>query len=312
VKKLETATRLDKHEYKYETIVVGGDLSALLFSYYNSYPCIFPEPSIPFGFDVFDGRHDLSSLGLAAGASKTLAWQRLIISLSLGGLLPMGDKVAALSVQENKLKATTHNSRLGRFEFDKLIVFDDKAIRGLPKTKGQQVGKCRVIDWFHVRSGMEHDHDLFETEDDFIQKVIFYPSERFGNQKSGRLRKDLVAISHLDEDQINNFDYSDTMAKFKITQMMKDAGIKGARNGRDTYNPNIYRYYSPKIEAVEREIIRDVKNFYEKDERFEFHYETPEEIIKNYSCDPLSYSSKMTELMFKKELIIDDGTPRRR
>ena len=50
------------------------------------------------------------------------------------------------------------------------------------------------------------------------------------------------------------------MFKFKITQMMKDAGIRGARNGRDTYNPKIYRYYSPKIEAVEREVIRNIKN----------------------------------------------------
>jgi len=299
LKKRKIVERLDKHEYKYETIVIGGGLSALLFSYYNNCPCIFSEPRVPFEFDVFDGGSDISFLGLPPGANKTVTWQRLITTLALGGLLPMGDKVASLSVQENKLKASTHNSRLGRFEFDKLVVFDDKSIRGLPKVKDQQVGRCKVIDWFHVRSGMEHDHDLFETEDDFIQKVIFYPSERFGNQTSGRMRKDLVAISHLDEDQINNFDYSDTMAKFKIVQMMKDAGIKGARNGRDTYNPNIYRYYSPKIEAVEREIIRDIKSFYHDDERFQFHYETPEEIIENYSCDPASYSSKITDLMFK-------------
>ncbi len=290
--------RLDKHEYKYETIVIGGCLSALLFSYYNDCPCIFSEPSIPFEFDVFNG-WDLSFLGLEKTPRKELVWQRLIMSLSLGGLLPMGDKVASLGIQENKLKASTHNSRLGRFEFNKLIIFDDKTIRGLPKVKDQLTGKCRIIDWFHVRSGMEHNHDLFETEDDFIQKVIFYPSERFGNQTAGRIRKDLVALSYLSEDQINDFNYSDTMAKFKITQMMKDAGIRGARNGRDTYNPNIYRYYSPKIESAEREIIRDIKSFYHDDERFEFHYETPEEIIENYSCDPLSYSSKMTELMFR-------------
>jgi len=293
--------RLDKHEYKYETIVIGGGLNALLFSYYNNYPCIFGEPIVPFILDVYNEGLDFSFLGLRPGASKAIVWQRLITSLSLGALLPMGDKVASLSVQENKLKASTHNSRLGRFEFDKLIVFDDKGIRGLPKVKEQQFGKCRIIDWFHVRSGMEHDHNLFETKDDFIQKVIFYPSERFGNQKSGRLRKDLVAISHLDEDQINDFDYSDTMAKFKITQMMKDAGIRGARNGRDTYNPKIYRYYSPKIEAVEREIIRDVKSFYCDDERFEFRYENPEEIIEKFACDPKTYTSVITNLLYNRQ-----------
>ena len=289
--------RLDKHEYKYEMIVIGGGLNALLFSYYNNYPCIFCKPLVPFIFDMCNEGYDFSFLGLHPGASKAIVWQRLIISLSLAGLLPMGDKVVSLGVQKDKLKASTHNSRLGRFEFNKLIIFDDKDIRGLPKVKEQQFGKCRVIDWFHVRSGMEHDHNLFETEDNFIQKVIFHPSDRFGNQTSGRLRKDLVAISYLDENQIDDFDYSDTMAKFKITQMMKDAGIKGARNGRDTYNPNIYRYYSPKIEAVERQIIPDIKNFYHKDERFEFRYETPEEIIEKFSRHPETYASKIANLI---------------
>lgn len=292
--------KLEKHEYKHETIVVGGGLNALLFSYYNALPCIFVEPIIPFQFDIFEGDLDFSFLGIEA-SNKEIIWQRLLTALSLGGQLPMSDKTESISIQDNKLKAVTSNSRLGRFEFDKLIIFDDANIRGLPPIRKQKVGKCRIFDWFHVRSGMEHDHDSLETEDDFIQKVIFYPSDRFGNQTSGRLRKDLVAISYLDEDQINDFDYSDTMAKFKITQMMKDAGIRGARNGRDTYNPNIYRYYSPKIEAAERQVISDVKNFYKKDKRFEFRYETPEEIIKLFSCDPQTYSSKITDLMFKKD-----------
>tara|TARA_R110002126_G_scaffold83133_2_gene203180 strand:+ start:467 stop:1354 length:888 start_codon:yes stop_codon:yes gene_type:complete len=291
--------KLDKHEYKYQEIVIGGGLSALLYSYYNNCPCIFSKPDVPFEFDVFDDKYDFSFLGSIDDQNRLTIWQRLIASLSLGGLLPMSDKVENVSIQESRLKAVTKNSRLGRFEFEKLTIFDDREVRGLPRVKEQKIGKCRVIDWFHVRSGMEHDHNLLQTKDEFIKEVIFYPSDRFGNQTSGRVRKDLVALSHLDEAQLNDFDYSDTMAKFKITQMMKDAGIKGARNGKDMYNPNIYRYYSPKVEAVEREVRRDIKNFYHDDGRFEFRYETPEEIIENYICDPCSYTSKITELLYK-------------
>jgi hypothetical protein len=292
--------KLDKHEYFYKTIVIGGGLNALLYSYFRAFPCIFVDPDLPFQFDVLEADLDFSFLGIEA-SSKEIIWQRILSALSLGGQLPMSDKTESISIQDNKLKAITSNSRLGRFEFDKLVIFDDASIRGLPSIRRQEIGKSRIFDWFHVRSGMEHDHDSLDTEDDFIQKVIFYPSDRFGNQTSGRVRKDLVAISSLDENQVSDFDYSDTMAKFKITQMMKDAGIKGARNGRDSYNPDIYRYYSPKIEAAERQIIPDVKNFYKKDKRFEFRHETPEEIIKLFSCDPQTYSSKITDLLYKKD-----------
>ncbi len=292
--------KLDKHEYFYETIVIGSGLNALLYSYYSALPCIFVEPAIPFQFDVLEGSFDFSFLGLE-GSNKEIIWQRLITALSLGGQLPMSDKTEAISIQDNKLKAVTSNSRLGRFEFNKLVIFDDRGVRGLPPIRRQEVGKSRIFDWFHVRSGMEHNHDSLDTEDDFIQKVIFYPSDRFGNQTSGRVRKDLVAISYLDQDQVSDFDYSDTMAKFKITQMMKDAGIRGARNGRDAYNPNIYRYYSPKIEAVERQVFKNVKNFYKKDKRFDFRHEIPEEVIKLFSCNPQSYSSKITDLLYKKD-----------
>jgi hypothetical protein len=178
-------------------------------------------------------------------------------------------------------------------------VFDDHNVYGLPLIKERKIGKSRVLDWFDVRSGMEHEHDLLETKDEFIREVIFYPSDRFGNQASGRIRKDLVAVSFLEDHQLKDFEYSDTMARFKILQMMKDAGIRGARNGRDVNNPEVYRYYSPKIEATQREIIPDVTNYYDEDPRFEFRYDTPEEIASEFNKEPDSYASKLINLLTK-------------
>lgn len=212
----------------------------------------------------------------------------------------MSNRAAFASIRDNLLKVTTPNSRLGRFEFENLVVFDDTRVSGLPLVKERHEGKCKVLDWFNVRSGMEHDHQIFETQSDFVKTVHFYPSDRFGIQKAGRIRKDLVAVSHLSRQEINNFDYSDTLARFKILDMMKKAGIRGARNGRDTYNPNIYRYYSVKIEPTERQIIPKVETFYEDDDRFEFRYDTPEEILKNYKNDMQNYTSKINNVLFSK------------
>jgi len=283
------------HIYHHNTVVIGGGLNAALYSYYNKLPCIYRCGAAPFRFDVLEQGPLLDS----ENVNMLEIWKKLNFILGLSGQIPMGDRVSSINIHENILKAITHNSRLGKFEFEKLIVFDDRHISGLPPIKKRDIKKCRVIDWFHVRSGMEHDHDLLETEDEFIQKVIFYPSDRFGNQKSGRVRKDLVSISYLDDNEIRDFEYSGTMARFKILQMMKGAGIRGARNGRDTYNPEIYRYYSPKIEATQREIFPDIKNYYEDDKRFEFRYDTPEEVLHQFKCTPDNYSSKLLKLLTK-------------
>jgi hypothetical protein len=285
---------LSQHIYQYDTIVIGGGLNAKVYAYFNKCPCIYGGDASPFRFDLLE-----KGMPLFDTKNKLQTFEKVSFILGLSGQLPMGDKAASINIRDNVLKVSTHNSRLGRFEFNKLVIFDDENVYGLPLIKRREIGKTRVVDWFDVRSGMEHDHDLFETEDDFVKKVIFYPSDRFGNQNSGRLRKDLVAISYLDQDEINDFDYSSTMARFKILQMMKDAGIRGARNGRDTNNPNIYRYYSPKIEVTQREIFPDVKSYYEDDPRFEFRYDTPEEIMEQFGCEPDNYSSKLMNLLTK-------------
>ena len=284
---------LQKHTYEYDTIVIGGTLNAKMYAYYNKCPCIYGGNAAPFEFDLLPPGAPLG------GQFEIQVWKEVTFALSLAGKLPLGDKVFSLSVQDSTLKAMTSNSRLAKFSFEKLVIFDDKIIQGLPPLRRSKIGKSRVIDWFDVRSGMEHQHDSLETDNDFIKEVVFYPSTRFGNQKSNRVRKDLVSISYLDEEQVNDFEYSSTMARFKILKMMKDAGIKGARNGRDANNPNLYRYYSPKIEATQREVFPDVKNYYEDDPRFEFRYETPGEIIKEFDKEPDSYASKLINLLTK-------------
>ena len=289
--------KLDKHTYQYDTIVIGGGLNAKVYSYYTKCPCICGSNVAPFRFDVLQ---EEVVQGLSGQDQNALqSWERLNFVLALAGQSPMGDKVVSINIRDHTLKATALDSRLAKFEFNKLVIFDDTNVYGLPLIREKKVEKSRVLDWFDVRSGMEHQHDYFESEQDFVKEVIFYPSDRFGNQSSGRIRKDLVSVSYLDEAQVRDFEYSDTMARFKILQMMKDAGIKGARNGRDTNNPKLYRYYSPKIEATQRQIIPDVTNYYEKDPRFEFRYDTPEEIVEEFDKEPDSYASKLLNLLNK-------------
>ena len=102
-------------------------------------------------------------------------------------------------------------------------------------------------------------------------------------------RKDLVSVSYLSEKQLRDYEYSDTYAKFKILNIMKEAGIRGRRNGRDPKNKEKYKYYALKIESQRREVTPLQKNLYEDTDNIEFMYESEEDIIQNFPIEKEHY-----------------------
>ena len=124
---------------------------------------------------------------------------------------------------------------------------------------------------------MKHEYDFIESDSRICQRNTFYPTDRVdGNQPF----KDAVSISYLTEKQLNSsFDYSDINARFKTLKMMKEAGIRGARNGRDMLNKSRYKYYAVKIENAQREIQLLNKPVYQSNEIIKFNTDTFDDII---------------------------------
>jgi hypothetical protein len=273
-----------------DTIVVGGCIRALLYAFFHELPVVFTKPNPPFRFDTFPNC-DANILGLEEKERTQLeVWERIVFLLGMSGNLPISGLDNKLRILDNTLTVTSGNTAT-KFNFNKLVIFDDKQVKGLPRVKREEKEKNTVIDWVNVRSGCSHDIPyLVDNEGLFVNKIIFYPTERSDNKKN----KDLVAISHLTDEQLQDFDFSDTMARFKILKMMKAAGIRGARNGRDVKNPEKYKYYAVKVEPAERVVVNNNKRFYEPDDRLEFKYETLEEIL--YAGEkPKGYLKKLCE-----------------
>jgi hypothetical protein len=123
---------------------------------------------------------------------------------------------------------------------------------------------------------MKHEYDFIESDTDFVKEILFYPTERVdGNQPF----KDAVSVSYLTEKQLASFDYSDINARFKTLKMMKEAGIRGARNGRDMLNKSRYKYYAVKIENAKRETQLINKPVYQSNEIIKFNTDTFDDII---------------------------------
>ena len=99
------------------------------------------------------------------------------------------------------------------------------------------------------------------------------------------------------EGQLQDSNYSDTYVKFKVLDIMKEAGIRGARNGRDMLDKTKYKYYALKIEPEKREIISLQNALYEDTNSIEFIHDTEEDIINKHSVDNQSYSCKVNRKM---------------
>ena len=74
---------------------------------------------------------------------------------------------------------------------------------------------------------------------------------------------------------------------------MKEAGMRGARNGRDQDNPEKYKYYAVKIHPRKREIRKlCLLNQYENKENLIFDYRTTMEICS----DPIPLNTHCVKL----------------
>jgi len=250
--------------------VIGCSLPALLFAYKNNFKLIYTRCAFPSKIDkdvVFERENH----------SPFFLWRKIYYSLSLSGNILFSNKIDNIRVDLNHLNIFTKRARKYTVEYSKIYVFDDYGLHGISDNLlSKQDLVLEVRDWFNVKSGMKHEHDLLTSDSEFVNKIIFYQSDRIdGNHDL----KDAVAISYLTKEQIGSYECSDISARFKTKHLMKTAGIKGTRNGRDAKNKNLYKYYAIRLENERREVIYKLKN-YKSTERLIFKYSSVDDIMK--------------------------------
>jgi len=293
----------------HDKVVIGTSLNAVIYSFLNDLPLLFNDIKKPSQVEYLN-KTDVPIIGelpsreirtldevRPVGPSKLEVWNRLCFLMSLAGKIPFADKISSIRIneEEKELKVITNNSRSIIIHCHQVIIFDDKNIAGLPipirVTNDED--KRRVLDWISVRSGMIHPYDRIETTSSFVNCIHFYPSDRIDGNHD---RKDLVAVSYLTKEQLNNIEYSDLFVRYKVLDLMKKAGIRGRRNGRDVNNPGKYKYYAIKLEMNKREVDLVQKNLYNDTEFIKFMYDTDEDILKNASSVASSLSKLYSRL----------------
>jgi len=248
--------------YKVDKLVIGSDLSSLIYAYLTNSTLILREQVPPTAFEflpldfplqLFHHEPTIKELKtidgiIQIGTPKIELWNRLIFIMSSAGKLPFGLK--EITIRQTGDTTLTVKTKSRNYDYEAAEIIKIKNTHH----------KHRVYDWINIRSIGETDLEYVKLEDNFISELYIYPSLRHGTKQNDR---DLLAISNLSDKELEMFDFSETIARIKIRMVLSDLGIKGPRNGKNpTYprSPERFKYAPIKLEHDCREIRKNKTN----------------------------------------------------
>ena len=241
--------------FEYENIVIGSSFSAVLYAFVNKYPIFFAEERRPFRFDYLNPEIDLSCLKIpleaktlttfdemkVVGHSKELLWEKLLFLMAVEGRSPLSNLCGTIRYDGNSVVCSNEYSKIMEFKFNECHYFGDEKTTGIVQQNKLDEDTYICYDYIGFNKGGKHEIDYIKTSDNFVGEIWFYPSDRIDGNTPVR---DACAVSILTESQRKSFDYSQTMARFKVTHEMESRGMKGAIAGGKTTagNPRYYKF----------------------------------------------------------------------
>tara|TARA_R110002012_G_scaffold92758_2_gene225165 strand:- start:251 stop:1081 length:831 start_codon:yes stop_codon:yes gene_type:complete len=243
-----------------------------MYAFNNNYPVVFAEHRKPFRFDYFEPEVDLSCLKIpgavkslttfeqekTVGIPKNILWERLLFLLSLDSKAPLSNLCKSIRCGEQSLSCFNEYSKIAEIKFQTCHYFGDEGARGIVSQKTLAEKEYICYDWVAFNRGGKHNIDYIKTNDPFVNEIWFYSSDRIdGNTPV----KDACAVSIVTEKQMLDFDYSETMARFKLVHEMESRGMKGKFNGYTAKGtPRHYKFRTTSIARTKHQRANEIES----------------------------------------------------
>jgi hypothetical protein len=198
-------------EYHYDSLIIGNDLNAVQLALknkscllLNSYPRIHSYDRASPGEDFLEEQ-----------------WAEATYKLYNLGLCPFsGIKSIRIDEEKKSVKVYTDTPGLHHVKYEDICILDYENVYGVEFNRN--LVNYRVVDWFDCQGLYKLEFEEIKTEDQFVNLIKFFKSTRIdGNQKY----LDLLCESYLSEEQLKNFDYSDTMVRLKVEDLLRKRGL---------------------------------------------------------------------------------------
>ena len=284
---------------EYDKIVIGSSLSAVLYAFSNKYPIFFAEERRPFRFDYLEPALDLSCLKIPGaakslttfddeknvGVTKELLWERLLFLLSLDGNAPLSDLCHNIRYDGDRVVCSNEYSKIMEFKFNECAYFGDEKSIGFTTQKALDEDKYICYDYVAFNRGGKHEIDYIRTNDDFVREIWFYSSDRIDGNTPVR---DACAVSELTREQLVDFDFSETMARFKVVHEMEQRNMKGLFAGGYTTagNPKHYKF---RTTSINRKTNKQTNEYEPQTENIKIPKVGEQSLLKDLSSSCMAY-----------------------
>jgi hypothetical protein len=182
---------------------------------------------------------------------------------------------------ENALKIAANNTTY-KYQFEDCVVFDTTHLMLENKIRTTRPRTYLVLDDFQLSMLGNKWETLpnLEKDVDFGGKLYYYISDRVDG---AHFITDCVLESKLTHEQINSFDYSDSIARFIVKRHLEDIGVKG--QFMSFYQSGNPKYRKPRIKHVNRFVYERDNNSYYNSKHVRILRNTLEETINEISTN---------------------------
>ena len=234
-------------------VVIGHSPESAAYAFLNECYHIQSTDFQPLFFEEYE------KFSLFRVKNKSHIWRNLKLWLGLLARNLDYPSLERIRIQDNKIKLFDDNL-LAEFEFEKCFIFESLNVAHESEIQETKPPVYKVIDDFIVsRIGKKTTHIApIYTGDDLLREAYFYNSLRVDGAK---FVTDAVTVSYLSHAQLYDFDYSDTMANFKLKSQLNALGYIGYKEkGKYKNGADIYKKLATK--HVKRYVLEQDKNKY--------------------------------------------------
>jgi len=223
-----------------DKVVIGHSPESVAYAFLNECYHIQSTGFQPLFFEEYE------NFSLFGTKNKSQIWQKFKLWLGLLAKNIDYPDLERIRLQDNKVRLFG-DSLLAEFEFEKCYIFESLNVIHENKIQETKPQVYKVIDDFTIsRIGKDVTHiDPVYTKDSLLRESYFYNSLRVDGAK---FVTDAVTTSYLTRKQLYDFEYSDTMANFKLKSQLNSKGYIGRKekgkykNGTDIYKKFIIKH----------------------------------------------------------------------